>query len=98
MYFISTACVIVTLYQKNAFLKSVYYTGEHSLPTANFDVELRQRSRDGGADGAAYTAVNEALRVHKSGRLLRWEFYSIYDGVLVLQVWRKSKSAGKKIR
>nr|XP_034311325.1 uncharacterized protein LOC105334113 isoform X2 [Crassostrea gigas] len=71
--------------------------GEHSLPTANFDVELRQRSRDGGTDGAAYTAVNEALRVHKGGRLVRWEFYSIYDGVLVLQVWRKSKRAGKKI-
>ncbi|XP_048761811.2 uncharacterized protein LOC125670607 [Ostrea edulis] len=70
---------------------------EHSIPTANFDVELRQRSRDGGGDGNAYTAVNEAMRIHKDGRLVKWEFYSIYDGVLVLQVWRKSRKAGKKI-
>ncbi|XP_061166015.1 uncharacterized protein LOC133174938 [Saccostrea echinata] len=72
-------------------------TSEHSLPTANFDVELRQRSRDGGADGGAYTAQNEAMRIHKDGRLVKWEFYSIYDGVLALQVWRKSKTVGKKI-
>ena len=75
----------------------MFSVAEHSLTTANFDVELRQRSRDGGADGGAYTAVNEALRIHKSGRLVSWEFYSIYDGVLVLQVWRKSRGAGKKI-
>lgn len=100
MYFIFTACgnLTVTLYQKTEFVKSLCYIGEHSSPTVNFDVELHQRSRDGGADGAAYTALNEALRVHKNGRLVRWEFYSIYDGVLVVQVWRKSKSAGKKIR
>lgn len=60
-------------------------------------MELRQRSRDGGGDGNAYTAVNEAMRIHKDGRLVKWEFYSIYDGVLVLQVWRKSRKAGKKI-
>lgn len=98
IYICSQCDLNYTLYQQTEIVKPLCYTGEHSLPTANFDVELRQRSRDGGTDGAAYTALNEALRVHKGGRLVRWEFYSIYDGVLVLQVWRKSKRTGKKIR
>ena len=72
-------------------LKRVLIITEKDLvPTPNNVIELRQRSQD-GMDSIAYTADNDALKIHKSGKLVEWHFYSIYDGEVAFQVWRKSQ-------
>ncbi|KAK3090765.1 hypothetical protein FSP39_014470 [Pinctada imbricata] len=70
---------------------------EHSIPTANNAIELRQRRQD-GRDGTAYVGLNDAQRIPKNGLLVRWMFYSIYDGEVALQVWRKLPGSGRKIK
>ncbi|CAC5360614.1 unnamed protein product [Mytilus coruscus] len=64
------------------------------LPSPNNRIELRQRSLDGKA-GMAYTADNDALKIQRSGKLVTWEFYSIYDGEVAFQVWRPTSKRDK---
>ncbi|CAG2187334.1 unnamed protein product [Mytilus edulis] len=64
------------------------------VPSPNNRIEIRQRTLD-GREGMAYTADNDALRIHRSGKLVTWEFYSVYNGEVALQVWRPTGKRDK---
>ncbi|CAG2214980.1 unnamed protein product [Mytilus edulis] len=64
------------------------------VPSPNNRIEIRQRTLD-GREGMAYTADNDALRIHRSGKLVTWEFYSVYNGEVALQVWRPTSKRDK---
>ena len=66
-----------------------------SIATRNNDMEIRQRRRD-ASDAMAYVGLNDAQRIHKDGSVISWVFYSIYDGEVALQVWRKVSTKGQK--
>ncbi|XP_048737036.1 uncharacterized protein LOC125652111 isoform X1 [Ostrea edulis] len=40
----------------------------------------------------SYTAMNDMMRIEKSGKIVKWQFYSETNGIASLQVWRPTST------
>ncbi|KAL3865902.1 hypothetical protein ACJMK2_043250, partial [Sinanodonta woodiana] len=62
---------------------------ESSTSVSNVDIRHRHLT---GSKGIAYFANSTYMTIQRTGDIKRWIFYSNFDGLAVLQVWRQTST------
>ncbi|KAK3606298.1 hypothetical protein CHS0354_037975 [Potamilus streckersoni] len=65
---------------------------DSSMPVNNVDIRYRHST---GSKGIAYFANSTNMRISRTGDINRWIFYSNFDGLAVLQVWRQTSTVNQ---